>query len=130
MSEILINIRSFGYKYGVPDDADFIFDVRCLPNPYWVDELKDGCGLDKPVSDYVFSNPESERYLGLVYDTVRKYTDSSKKDKLNVYVGCTGGQHRSVAFSSKLYDLLKRGGFACTLSHRELPDKINGGAVN
>lgn len=97
---VSIIISSFGYKYGVPQDASYVFDVRCLPNPYYVDSLKDLTGMDKPVKDYLLQFPETSEFLALVknfLDFAIPQFLSNVRGQLHVAVGCTGGRHRSVA---------------------------------
>ncbi|MGT2832147.1 RNase adapter RapZ [Streptococcus halotolerans] len=100
-----VEIISFGFKYGLPLDADLVFDVRFLPNPYYQVELREQTGLDQPVYDYVMSQQESEDFytslLGLIEPILPAYQREGKS-VLTVAVGCTGGQHRSVAFAHRL----------------------------
>ena len=119
MSDTVVNILSFGFKYGLPSDADFIFDVRCLPNPYWVDEMREMSGFDEQVREYVFSDARSADYLASISRTVEIYLENTKKENVNVYVGCTGGQHRSVAFAIKLSESVGKLGYTVRTSHRE-----------
>lgn len=116
-----IEIISFGFKYGVPLDADLIFDVRFLPNPYYQAELREQTGLDSPVYDYVMSQQESEDFykslLGLLEPILPGYQREGKS-VLTVAIGCTGGQHRSVAFAHRLaHDL--SGNWQVHESHRD-----------
>ena len=104
---VSIIISSFGYKYGVPQDASYVFDVRCLPNPYYVDSLKDLTGKDQAVKDYLLQFDETREFL----DLVKKFLDfavpqflSNVRGQLHVAVGCTGGRHRSVAVAEWLGD--------------------------
>ncbi|MBQ3764251.1 MAG: RNase adapter RapZ [Synergistaceae bacterium] len=104
---VSIIISSFGYKYGVPQDASFVFDVRCLPNPYYVESLKNLTGQDKAVKDYLLTFPETNEFLGLA----RNFLDFSipqflnnVRGQLHIAVGCTGGKHRSVAVAEWLYE--------------------------
>ena len=119
MSDALICISSFGFKFGVPDDADFVFDVRCLPNPYWVDDMRELTGLDDRVLDYVFSAEQAHGMLRAAADVVATYADNTTKPSFNVYVGCTGGRHRSVSFARALSDALAERGYQVRTSHRE-----------
>ena len=102
---VSIIISSFGYKYGVPQDASYVFDVRCLPNPYYVDSLKDLTGKDDAVKDYLLQFDETSEFLGIV----KKFLDfavpqflSNVRGQLHVAIGCTGGRHRSVAVAEWL----------------------------
>ncbi len=104
-----ITIQSFGFKYGVPLDADMVFDLRFLPNPHWVPELREHTGQDAVVSDYVLSRPGAEDYLRtcrhLIDLTTNGYRQEGKR-YMTVAVGCTGGKHRSVAIAEALGELL------------------------
>ena len=119
MSEKTVNLTSFGFKYGIPEDAFFVFDMRCLPNPYWVDSMREMSGLDREVREYVFSSADAREYLDLIFNTIMKCLSVSEKDEHNVCVGCTGGQHRSVAAAVLLADKLTAAGVKCNLIHRE-----------
>ncbi|MCB4950594.1 RNase adapter RapZ [Streptococcus mutans] len=100
-----LEVVSFGFKYGLPLDADLVFDVRFLPNPYYKSELRDKTGLDKDVSDYVMKHQESEEFyqhlLALLAPILPGYQKEGKS-VLTIAIGCTGGQHRSVAFAHRL----------------------------
>lgn len=100
-----LEVVSFGFKYGLPLDADLVFDVRFLPNPYYKPELRDKTGLDKDVSDYVMQHQESEEFyqhlLALLTPILPGYQKEGKS-VLTIAIGCTGGQHRSVAFAHRL----------------------------
>ena len=119
MSDLSVTVCSFGYKHGLPGDADFIFDVRCLPNPYWVESMKEKCGLDPDVAEYVFSSPFAEDYFTAIADASLMYLEKTKREKVFIYVGCTGGQHRSVAVAERLGALIKDNGYDCATVHRE-----------
>ena len=102
---INIHVQSFGFKYGVPLDLDLMFDVRILPNPYYIEELKLKTGNDKEVYDYVMSFPESEELYKKFIDLIKYMVPLYKKDgkqHLSIGVGCSGGQHRSVAFVNRI----------------------------
>lgn len=100
-----IEVMSFGFKYGIPIDADLVFDVRFLPNPYYLPELRNQTGVDEPVYDYVMNHPESEDFyqhlLALIEPILPSYQKEGKS-VLTIAMGCTGGQHRSVAFAKCL----------------------------
>lgn len=100
-----ITIQSFGFKHGAPRDADLMIDVRFLPNPYWIPELRGFRGIDKPVSDYVLSRPAADEFISnfmtLLGSTLAGYRHEGK-NYINVAVGCTGGHHRSVAVSEEI----------------------------
>ncbi|HNY00275.1 MAG TPA: RNase adapter RapZ [Oscillospiraceae bacterium] len=122
-SGITVNITAFGYKYGVPMDADLMFDVRFLPNPYYVDALREKSGLDEPVRDYVFDSDVSrefmDRLLGLIDFLLPLYAEEGKFS-LTVAVGCTGGRHRSVAVAQALGDHLREKGVSAVNFNRDL----------
>ena len=104
-SRISVHIESFGFKYGIPIDKDLIFDVRVLPNPYYIEELKNKTGNDKEVYEYVMGFEESEKLYQKIYDMVKFMLPLYKKDNkqhLSIGIGCSGGQHRSVAFVNRL----------------------------
>ena len=118
-----ISVLSFGFKYGSPKDSDLVFDVRCLPNPFYVPELKHQTGLDAPVYDYVMSFDEAKnlepKLIDLVSYLVPLYR-SEGKSQLTISVGCTGGKHRSVVFAEKIYKKIKEDGFNVSVYHRDI----------
>ncbi|WP_338938565.1 RNase adapter RapZ [Fusobacterium nucleatum] len=107
---INIHIQSFGYKYGIPTDSDLMFDVRFIPNPYYIEKLKELNGFDEEVKDYVLSQKESKEFysklLPLLEFLIPQYIKEGKKH-LTISIGCSGGQHRSVTFVNKLAEDLK-----------------------
>ncbi len=115
--------KSFGFKYGADADADLVFDVRCLPNPYYIEELKEKTGLDSPVSEYVMSFPESKEFAKKVKDfldfSVPLYLKEGKS-QLIIAFGCTGGKHRSVTFAELTFHHLKEKGFDVNTLHRDI----------
>lgn len=121
--KFLITLYSFGYKYGLPMDADLIMDVRFLPNPFYDEKLKPLTGEDQVVEDYVFSFPVTEefltKYVDLLQFLIPKYMEEGKR-QLVIAIGCTGGQHRSVAVSRALNKALQGPGFQTYLYHKEL----------
>lgn len=121
MLSFRIEVMSFGFKYGLPLDADLVFDVRFLPNPYYKPELRNQTGLDKDVFDYVMNHAESEEFyqhlLGLIEPILPGYQKEGKSI-LTIAVGCTGGQHRSVAFAQRLADDLAKN-WPVNASHRD-----------
>lgn len=119
MSDSVYLITSFGFKHGMPEDADFVFDVRCLSNPYWVEEMRDLCGLDAEVERYVFADGNSIAYLEAVTEVLRVNAVLKNDSFKRVYIGCTGGQHRSVAFAERLCQKLCDSGIKSTVVHRE-----------
>lgn len=119
------HVFSFGYKYGLPMDADFIIDVRFLPNPFWVPSLRSMNGRDEPVRSYVLSSPGAKEFLDAQTKALLIAINGySKEDKhyVTIGVGCTGGQHRSVVMADALARSLRSHGLTVTVSARELPD--------
>ena len=121
--ELQVTAMSFGYKHGIPIDADLVFDVRFLPNPFYVEALRPLSGLDKPVSDYVFSFPQTGQFMGMLCELleflVPHYVEEGKVN-LTVAVGCTGGRHRSVAIAAALKEALETKGINCVNVHRDI----------
>ena len=117
-----VNVLSFGYKKGLPPEADLVFDVRCLPNPYYEPDLAGLTGLDGPVADCVFRNGNAQALLGKLTELLEFLLPLYEADRreLTVAIGCTGGQHRSVAIAQALGQALSAGGRLVTVSHREL----------
>jgi|UniRef100_UPI00404B660D RNase adapter protein RapZ len=124
---VRLNILSFGYKYGIPVDADLVLDCRFIPNPHWVPELRPLTGLDQAVSDRVFSNEGVTEFVGdyvkLIKDMLPGYIREGKK-YLTIAIGCTGGKHRSVAISTEIAKQLGQTGTDLAISahavHRDL----------
>lgn len=119
-----VTILSFGFKFGIPADADLVFDVRFLPNPYYVDELRNLTGQDAPVRDFVLQNETAAAFLEKVTDLIRflmpHYVDEGKH-QLVVAVGCTGGRHRSVALTEAIYEALTEPGTSgIRAEHRDM----------
>lgn len=118
-----INLMSFGFKHGIPNEADLVVDVRFLKNPYFVDDLKPKTGQDPDVRDYVFTDPYTQefldRYLSLLDFLIPLY-QAEGKTRLTVAVGCTGGHHRSVALTEWLISRLKRPDRQVVLRHRDI----------
>jgi len=118
-----VSIVSFGFKYGIPIDADMLADMRFLPNPYWVDELRPMSGLDEPVRDYVRRQPRSTEFLDRYESLLEFLTDgflSEDKSFLTVAMGCTGGRHRSVAMAEALGERLRQHDVKTQVIHRDL----------
>lgn len=120
---IVINLISFGYKHGIPDDADIIFDLRFLPNPYYESELKDLTGLDKKVGDYILSHKIAQEFKEKLFDFINfllpNYINEGKS-KISIALGCTGGKHRSVFFCELLNSYLTSLNYTVIVKHREL----------
>jgi len=118
-----VSVISFGFKFGLPLDADLVFDVRFLPNPYYITELREKTGLDREVRNFIFSYQQSKDYLEKVEDMLRMslpyYVDEGKTD-LVIAVGCTGGRHRSVALAREIADFVTKLGYLTVSNHRDL----------
>jgi UPF0042 nucleotide-binding protein len=118
-----INVVSFGFKYGIPVDADLLADMRFLPNPYWVPELRDQTGLDTEVAEYVKGRPDAklflERYLPVIETLSEGYLREGKRF-MTVAIGCTGGKHRSVAMTEEITQRLLALGMDARATHRDL----------
>ena len=117
-----VNVISFGYKKGVPPEADLVFDVRCLPNPFYEPDLQNLTGLDTPVSDYVFKNENSQQLLQKLTDLISFLLPLYQADRreLNIAVGCTGGHHRSVAMAQALAQSLDDQCLMVSVLHRDI----------
>jgi UPF0042 nucleotide-binding protein len=122
-TRLKVNVISFGFKYGIPVDADFVADMRFLPNPFWVPELRSHTGMDAPVSEYVLGQPTAGKFLGayvpLLASVAEGYLTEGKRF-LTVAIGCTGGKHRSVAMTEEVARLLSDEGYDVTTRHRDL----------
>ena len=122
-SDIRLTVMSFGFKYGLPLDADNVVDVRFLPNPYWVSELRHLTGKDLPVANFVLNKAGGqgfvERYTALLTDILQGYT-RELKPFVTIGIGCTGGKHRSVAIAEAISERLRAGGRAVRTIHRDL----------
>ena len=116
-------LTSFGYKYGVPADADLVFDVRFLPNPFFVSELRNLSGNERPVSDYVMNNEVARRFREKFFDLIAFLTplyEQEGKSYLTICVGCTGGMHRAVSVINSLQSFLAGKGYQVRVIHRDL----------
>lgn len=123
-ANFFITVLSFGYKYGIPKDADIIFDVRFLPNPYYLEDLRSKTGLDKDVQDYVLNNETTSVFLeklkDMMFFLIPNYIKEGKS-QLVIGIGCTGGKHRSVTLATKLYEALESSGqYSKYLNHRDI----------
>ena len=118
-----ILIQSFGFKYGVPVDCDCMLDVRFIPNPFYIPELKALCGLDEPIKHFVFSFPETQTYIDLqeqAFEFTIPFYIREGKVRLTIGVGCTGGRHRSVALAEELANRLRDNHLRIIVDHRDL----------
>ena len=123
-NSLMITILSFGFKHGIPADADLVFDVRFLPNPFYIEELKYKTGNDREVQDYVMSFAEAEIFVDKLTDMIEFLIPNYVKEgkyQLVIGIGCTGGKHRSVTLANKLYGRLKnKGNYGLKIAHRDV----------
>ncbi|WMJ23324.1 RNase adapter RapZ [Paludicola sp. MB14-C6] len=122
-NSMLISCMSFGFKYGSPAEADLVFDVRCLPNPFYIDELKNKTGLEDEVKDYVMAWPQSQQLRDKLIDLIDYLIPlylSEGKSQLIIAVGCTGGKHRSITFAEEIYNHLLEQGKKVAVNHRDI----------
>jgi len=122
-NSLMINVVSFGFKKGIPVDADLVFDVRFLPNPFYIEELKELTGNDKPVQDYVMQHEDAETFLKKLSDMLEFLLPGYRKEgkhQLVIAIGCTGGQHRSVTLANELFARMRdKGDYGITITHRD-----------
>ena len=123
LSSLKIRCMSFGFKFGIPGDADLVFDVRCLPNPFYIPSMKYKTGLDDDVANYVMNHEQSEEVLArlksLIDYTVPLYR-AEGKSQLVIAIGCTGGRHRSVCFAELIKNNLLSQGYSVSIKHRDI----------
>ena len=122
--DLYITVLSFGFKYGIPVDSDLVFDVRFLPNPYYIEELRHKTGLDPEIREYLLSFPETAEFENRLTELVRfliPYYIKEGKNQLVISLGCTGGQHRSVMMAQSLYErLLSEKNYGIRVEHRDI----------
>ncbi len=122
-NNMVVTVEAFGFKYGLPMDSDLVFDVRCLPNPFYIPELKDKTGNDKEVRDYVMSFPEAQSFYKKLEDMIEflmpLYIEEGKPS-LTIAIGCTGGKHRSVTMANMLGEALIKKGYATNILSRDI----------
>lgn len=120
-----VNIQTFGFKYGIPLDADYVLDMRFIKNPFYIDDLRDQTGVDKPVQEYIYAQEDVQTYLdhlaGMMQIMLKKYQQEGKT-QVSLAVGCTGGKHRSVCMGLALGDILKSAfpSYNVKVTHREM----------
>ena len=122
-SAFSVNVFSFGYKHGVPMEADLIFDMRFIPNPYYVPSLKKLTGNNKKVQQYVLKHEVTQKFIKEFHEMITEIIPNYIKEgkyHLNIGFGCTGGQHRSVTMANKMAEIFKEDGYRVTLEHRDL----------
>jgi UPF0042 nucleotide-binding protein len=129
-TQLIITVLSFGFKYGIPVDSDLVFDVRFLPNTYYIPELKKYSGNDKPVRDYVMEFEETKEFISKLEDMLKflipNYLKEGKR-QLIVSIGCTGGRHRSVTIANSIFNNLKSCGYKVNIDHRDIDEDANKG---
>ncbi|MDD7795640.1 RNase adapter RapZ [Clostridium sp. 'White wine YQ'] len=129
--QLSTTVLSFGFKYGIPVDADLVFDVRFLPNPFYIPDLKPYSGMDKPVRDYVIKHEETKGFLERLEDMIKflipNYIKEGKR-QLIIAIGCTGGRHRSVAIANEIYERLNKLNYKASIEHRDIHEDVNKGA--
>ena len=121
--QLRVTLLSFGFKNGLPVDADMVFDVRFLPNPHWIPELRPHTGLSKPVSDYVLGQPGAADFVAALEGLLKLLSGgyiTEGKRFVTIGIGCTGGKHRSTAIAEELAGRLRAGGLPTTVLHRDL----------
>ncbi len=127
---VIITILSFGFKYGIPLDADLVFDVRFIPNPFYIEELKQKTGENKDVEKYVFKWPQTQEFLDKLSDMltflIPHYIEEGKS-QLVVSIGCTGGKHRSVAIARVIHERLTKANHRTIIEHRDIEKDNRGG---
>lgn len=128
--QMSITVLSFGFKYGIPVDSDLVFDVRFIPNPFYIPELKPYSGLDVPVKDYVLEQDETKNFLEKLTDMLEFLIPSYKKEgkrQLIISIGCTGGRHRSVAIANEIYENLHQKNYDVYIEHRDIKEDVHKG---
>ncbi|MCY6957560.1 RNase adapter RapZ [Clostridium brassicae] len=132
IENLMITVLSFGFKYGIPVDADLVFDVRFLPNPFYIPDLKEFSGNDKQVRDYVLSFKETNKFIEKLSDMLEflipNYIKEGKR-QLIIGIGCTGGRHRSVAITNAIYDKLLDKDHKVTKEHRDINEDMKKGGI-
>lgn len=127
-NSLMVNIMSFGFKHGIPTDSDLVFDVRFLPNPFYIDELKGKTGNDREVQEYVMNFTEAKEFLDMLDNMIRFLIPNYVKEgkyQLIISIGCTGGKHRSVTLANELYKKMKnQGDYGLTLTHRDIKHTV------
>jgi UPF0042 nucleotide-binding protein len=126
-NKLMLNVLSFGFKYGIPVDADLVFDVRFLPNPFYIPELKEFSGNDKCINEYVLGFNETNEFINKLEDMLEfliPYYIKEGKRQLIIGIGCTGGRHRSVTIANTIFEKLKGKGHKVIKEHRDLNEDV------
>lgn len=129
--QLSVTILSFGFKYGIPVDSDLVFDVRFIPNPFYIPELKPYSGNEEPVKKYVLEQEETKGFIRRVDDLLEFLIPNYKKEgkrQLIISIGCTGGRHRSVAIANELYENLLSKDYNISIEHRDIKEDVHQGA--
>lgn len=128
--QLSITVLSFGFKYGIPVDSDLVFDVRFIPNPFYIPELKAYSGNDAPVRDYVLKQNETVTFIDKLIDMLKYLIPNYRKEgkrQLIVSIGCTGGRHRSVAIANEVHRRLNEENFNAKIEHRDVAEDLHKG---
>ncbi|MDV4152579.1 RNase adapter RapZ [Clostridium sp. AL.422] len=129
--QLSVTILSFGFKYGIPVDSDLVFDVRFIPNPFYIQDLKPYSGNDEPVKNYVLEQEETKGFIKKTDDLLDFLIPNYKKEgkrQLIISIGCTGGRHRSVAIANAIYESLLSKGYNISIEHRDIKEDVHQGA--
>ncbi|MBR3042173.1 MAG: RNase adapter RapZ [Eubacterium sp.] len=123
-SNMIVTIMSFGFKFGIPQDADFVFDVRFMPNPYYEESLRKKTGNDQEVRDYVMNSKSSTEFLKKLTDLMsfatKQFIDNEDRHHIVIAIGCTGGRHRSVTIANELYQAMQENPYSVRVFHRDI----------
>ncbi len=128
--QLSVTVLSFGFKYGIPVDSDLVFDVRFIPNPFYIPELKQFSGNDEPVKEYVLKQEETVNFLDKLIDMLKYLIPNYRKEgkrQLIISIGCTGGRHRSVAIANEVYRRLAEENFNTKIEHRDVTEDLHKG---
>lgn len=128
--QLSVTVLSFGFKYGIPVDSDLVFDVRFIPNPFYIPELKQYSGNDEPVKEYVLKQTETATFIEKLVDMLKylipNYIKEGKR-QLIISIGCTGGRHRSVAIANEIYERLNKENYNAKIEHRDVAEDLHKG---
>jgi len=128
--QLSVTVLSFGFKYGIPVDSDLVFDVRFIPNPFYIAELKQYSGNDEPVKEYVLKQTETINFIEKLVDMLKylipNYIKEGKR-QLIISIGCTGGRHRSVAIANEVYERLNKENYNSRIEHRDVAEDLHKG---
>ena len=128
--QLSVTVLSFGFKYGIPVDSDLVFDVRFIPNPFYIPELKQYSGNDEPVKQYVLKQTETVNFIEKLVDMLKylipNYIKEGKR-QLIISIGCTGGRHRSVAIANEVYERLNKENYNARIEHRDVAEDLHKG---